>query len=170
MAKTPLQAPPIRKDGLQIDEKRKFQQTFWTVERVAWAVFVLILFLTVLGLTGSGGFFATASRTIDTGRLEYPRVSRWEASSEFRVAFSGGAETHRLAIEPIFFEYLEVEGIQPQPERSFTSADGVVMEFAAEQGAPVNVILYYRPLRPGYFNYNLRMDDAATSLSMVVLP
>src|SRR5690606_25597894 len=78
MAKTQLQGPPIRKDGLQIDERRHFQEIFWTVERFAWIIFALILLLALLGLTGSGGYFAKTTQTLDAGTAEYARFSRWE--------------------------------------------------------------------------------------------
>lgn len=170
MAKTQLQGPPIRKDGLQIDERRHFQEIFWTVERFAWIIFALILLLALLGLTGSGGYFAKTTQTLDAGTAEYARFSRWEASDEMRFTFNAGAGTHRLTIEPAFYEYLQVEGVQPAPERAFFNEDGLVMEFAAEQGAPLSAVLYYRPLRPGYLSYRVVLDGSAADLATVVLP
>lgn len=170
MAKTDTQEPPLREDGLQLQENRSFQRIFWTVERCAWIAFGLVLVLALSGLTGSGGYFATATAVLPTGTVEYSRVSRWEASDEFRVTFNGGRDTHRLTIEPVFFEYLQLEGIQPQPVRSLGSRDGVVLEFAAEDGAPVEAVIYVRPLYAGYLNYRVALDGAATSLRSVILP
>lgn len=170
MAKTQLQGPPIRKDGLQIDERRHFQEIFWTVERFAWIIFALVLLLALLGLTGSGGFFAKATETLDTGTAEYARFSRWEASDEIRFTFNGGAGMHRLAVEPVFFDYFQMEGVQPAPQRAFFNQDGLVMEFAAEQGAPVDAVLYYRPLKPGYLSYRVVLDGTDANLATIVLP
>ncbi|WP_011582823.1 MULTISPECIES: hypothetical protein [Chelativorans] len=165
-----MQVPPVRKDGLQLEEKRNFHRLFWIVERVAWVVFALILILALAGLTGSGGYFSTATQSLSTGQVEHPRIARWEASDELRVSFEGGAEKHRLDISYSFFEYFEVEGIQPEPERMLTLPDGVAMEFAAEEGAPAKVIVYTRSLHAGRVSYRIALDGASTDASTLILP
>ncbi|WP_173933551.1 hypothetical protein [Chelativorans sp. Marseille-P2723] len=165
-----LHEPPLRKDGLQLQEHRSFQNVFWTVERIAWITFALMLVLAILGLTGSGGYFAKANATLPAGSAEYPRVSRWETSDEFRVMFEAGGETRRLTIGNPFFKYFQIEGVQPQPERSRSVQHGVMMEFAADEGAPVDVTFYVRSLRPGIANYRVGLDGADTLLRTVILP
>jgi hypothetical protein len=165
-----MQAPPIRDDGLQVEDKRRLQRFFWSLERIAWAVFALVLLLAILGLTGSGGYFARATATFPAGEADYPQVSRWEASDELIIRFSEGADTRRLTLSPEFFYYFEVGGMQPEPERSFTGGNGVVMEFSAEQGAPVNVAIYVRALHPGKVDYRIGLDGDAAAASTIILP
>jgi len=165
-----MQAPPIRKDGLQLDEKRKLHRAFWAVERVAWVTFALVLVLALAGLTGSGGPLSKVTVGFPAGEAEYPRVARWEASDELLVRFNSGAETRRLALDHSFFEYFEVEGVQPEPERTLTSHDGVVMEFSAQQSAPVKVIIYLRALHAGLVNYRIGLDDSMADASTMILP
>ncbi|WEX09578.1 hypothetical protein [Chelativorans sp. AA-79] len=165
-----MQAPPIRKDGLQLEEKRKFHRFFWAVERGAWAVFALFLLLALAGLTGSGGYFSRITAALPTGKADYPRVARWEASDEMRASFAGGADTHRLILDPVLFEYFEIQGIQPEPERMVTGPDGVAMEFEAEEQAPVEVILYLRALHAGFPEYRITLDGAQVEASTLILP
>ncbi|WP_051469695.1 hypothetical protein [Chelativorans sp. J32] len=165
-----MQVPPIREDGLQLSEKRKFHRIFWTTERVAWIVFALILGLALLGLTGAGGYWSRITQTLPTGQVEYPRVTRWESTDEFRASFNGGAETHRLSLGYSFFENFEVEAIQPEPERTLTLPEGVVMEFAAGEGAPVNVIIHTRSLHSGLIDYRVALDGAGVEASILILP
>jgi len=165
-----MQAPPIRKDGLQLDEKRKFHRAFWVVERIAWVAFALVLVLALTGLTGSGGPLSKVTVSFPAGEADHPRVARWEASDELLVRFNGGAETRRLALDHSFFEYFEVEGVQPEPERTLTGPDGVVMEFSAEQSAPIRVIIYLRALHAGLVNYRIGLDDSTAEASTIILP
>jgi len=165
-----MQVPPIRDDGLQLDEKRNFHRVFWIVERVAWVVFAFILVLALLGLTGSGGYLSRITQTLSTGEVEYPRVTRWQATDELRASFKGGAQTHRLSLGYSFFESFEVEAIQPEPERTVTLPEGVAMEFAAEEGAPVNVTLHMRSLHSGWVNYRLDLDGDGVDASILILP
>ncbi|WP_309084295.1 hypothetical protein [Chelativorans sp.] len=165
-----MQAPPVRDDGLQLDERRHLQRAFWSVERFAWVVFALVLLLAIAGFTGSGGYFSKAEAAFPAGQIEYPRVARWEASDEVSVSFNGGADRHRLTFDHTFFEYFEAEGIHPEPERMTTGPDGVVMEFAAEEQAPVKVILYLRAMHPGLAQYRVGLDGSAAGASTLVLP
>lgn len=49
------EVPPIRPDGLQLDEHRQFQERFWTIERAAWIVFGMIVIAALAGAFGAGG-------------------------------------------------------------------------------------------------------------------
>ena len=46
--------PNVRSDGLQLDEHRRFQERFWSIERLAWCAFALIVIIALLGGFGSG--------------------------------------------------------------------------------------------------------------------
>jgi hypothetical protein len=165
-----VQAPPIRDDGLQLNEHREFQRTFWFIQRCAWMVFAFILLLVLAGLSGAGGHLSTATVTMATGQIEYPRISRWQSEDEFTVTFGVGNDIHRLTLSPIFFEYFEVDGVQPQPQRTVASRDGTTLEFAAEAAAPAQVTLYLRGLRPGFPRYSVALDGLATDVSTAILP
>jgi hypothetical protein len=165
-----VQAPPIRDDGLQLEEQRAFQKIFWITERCAWALFSLLLLLVLAGFTGAGGYLATARITTGTIEVEYPRISRWESSEELTVKFPAGSASHRLSLGPAFFEYFEIESAQPQPERTLATRDGTTLIFSAEEAAPTEVILYLRALHPGFPRYSVAADGVVSDLSTTILP
>ena len=165
-----MHVPPVRSDGLQIEEQRSFQQAFWTFERCAWLTFALVLVLALAGLTGAGGYFATATSPLSAGNVEYPRISRWESSDEVKVTFNRGRSSHQLTLAPVFLQYFEVEGIEPQPERATTTPEGTVLEFSGHQHAAMTVVVYVRALRPGIATYSIGLDGTATRVSTVILP
>ncbi len=165
-----MQAPPVRDDGLQIQERRSFQSVFWTIERCAWFAFAVILLLAIAGLTGSGGYFAMATASYSSGKVEYPRVARVGTSDKISVTFNSEAETHRLTLDPAFYESFQVEGIQPQPERSAGTSEGIAMEFAAQPDASLEVVIYIRALRPGLAGFTAALDGAGEDLTTMVMP
>jgi hypothetical protein len=118
MTKSEPQTPRVRPDGLQIEEKRGFQERFWIVERGAWIVFALIILLALLGFSGGGGYFSRGVVAAGEAEIDHPRISRWEASDEFRVTLREERERHRIEIQRPFSGYFQIEDIQPQPERA----------------------------------------------------
>jgi hypothetical protein len=163
---------PIRDDGLQLEEHRRFQERFWTAERWAWAIFGLILIVGLAGLAGGGGFLAHTTITTEAGKVDYPRVARWESSDEVTVTFSSAAEEHRLTLSPQFSRYFQIEDIQPLPDRSLVSPAGEVMVLrSAGGGPPSKVVLHLRAQRPGLARYDVSLDGGdPVGLATVVLP
>jgi hypothetical protein len=163
--------PAVRPDGLQMNEKRGFQETFWKVERIAWVVFGALVLLALVGFTGSGGFFSTTRHTIAEGAVTYPRVSRWDTADEVKITFFNGATNHRLEFQEPFASFFRIEDIQPRPQSSTAAKDGSVFEFAGEKGATVHVTLHIRAAHPGFMDAGVRIDGSEpVPLSTFVLP
>jgi len=162
---------PIRDDGLQLEEHRDFQERFWTFERWAWVGFGLILLAALAGLGGGGGVLAHTTITSEAGKVDYPRVARWESADEVTVTFGSPREEHRLTLSPQFSQYFQIEDIQPLPERSLTSPAGEAMVFRSENGPPSKVVLHLRPQRPGLASYEVSLDGGdPVGVTTVVLP
>jgi hypothetical protein len=161
---------PIRPDGLQLEEPREFQKRFWIAERIAWIIFALIIMLALLGFTGAGGPFSRTSVEIAGASLDYPRVSRWQTSDELRVTLPPGNEERRLTFAPAFYESFQVEGIEPQPESQISTAKGIEMTFAADADAPALIVIYVRPLHPGFPSFAVGLNGNDQRISSVILP
>jgi hypothetical protein len=171
MAGQPISTPSIREDGLQLEEHRHFQERFWTAQRVAWVVFGLFLLAALLGFTGAGGPFSRTTATVAGGIVDYPIISRWQAADEMVVRFAPGPEERRLRLSTTFADALQIEGIQPEPERSLAGPEGAELTFATQPGAAAEVTIHVSPLGPGYFSFDVGIDDGApATLGTLVLP
>lgn len=171
MSGSQVKAPAIRDDGLQLEEHRAFQERFWSLQRVAWVLFGLLLLAALLGLTGSGGPLSRAQVALEGGTIDYPRIARWEAADEVIVRFAPGAEQHRLTLSSGFADALQIEGIQPEPESSAAGADGAVLTFATAAGEAAEVTIHVTPLQPGYSTFAVQIDDGAPeTLGVLALP
>src|SRR3546814_4740948 len=92
----------------------------------------LVLVAALLGLFSTGPLSSTTARDA-TGsvRIEYDRFERSLAPSTLHVAFSaaGANDTVSLRFSRSYLEAIQIERIQPEPQRSLADADGVVFVF-----------------------------------------
>src|SRR3546814_10863353 len=99
-----LDQPSIRPDGLQVEDHRGYQEKLWTVERAAWIVFIVITLAAALGATGAGGPLSRQVAVTEHGRIDYPRIARWQASDELTIEFaarSGRSEEHTSELQSL---------------------------------------------------------------------
>lgn len=165
-----LDQPAIRPDGLQLQDHRSYQEKLWTVERFAWIVFILITLAALLGATGAGGPISRQMAVTEPGRIDYPRIARWQASDELTVEFAATAGPRRLRLSPEFARSFQVEGVQPTPERVEATPEGQEMHFAAADG-PAQVVMHLRPQSPGLARYRASLNGGeALELWTLILP
>lgn len=163
-------APPIRPDGLQLDENRRYQERLWAAERWAWGVFVAITLAAALGLTGAGGPLSRTLIAVAGGEVDAPRIARWQAANDLKVRFASDGSERRLLLSPQFLHSFQIESMQPQPQRVTTSSSGQTIHFAASSG-PAEAVLHLRPQSPGLVRYRVAVDGSAPAeLSTLILP
>lgn len=164
--------PPARKDELQLEEHRAFQERFWAAERVAWVGFGLIMIAALAGLTGSGGPLAAVTADLGGAELKMPRLARWEAADEIVVRFDPGGPAQRsVTLDADFAHRFQIEDIQPQPSAAETTAQGHRLIFDVPSGGPAEVVLHVRAFSPGPASFGVRADGGAPRRTTVfVLP
>lgn len=162
-------APPVRPDGLQLDEDRRYQERLWTAERWAWGFFILITLAALLGATGAGGLLSRHQVITAAGDINAPRVARWQTPDHLEVRFTAGG-AHTLLLSPEFSRTFQVEAIRPQPERMVSGPDGQLVYLAGDEG-PAETFLYLTPRNPSHSQYSIVLDGAApVALSTLTLP
>lgn len=170
MAGPEPQAPTIRKDGLQLDEKRRFQEWFWTTERWAWVLFALLTLLALAGLTGGGGYLSRTTASLGPAQADYPRITRWEATDEIIITLDGHRPEHQVELGQPFSSYFQIEDVQPMPEHSIAAQDAEVMQFRGGEGSPARIILHLRALHPGVARFDLSVNGSPTEATTLILP
>ncbi|MCA1368535.1 hypothetical protein I6F15_14145 [Bradyrhizobium sp. BRP14] len=166
-----MDQPPVRDDGLQLEEHREFQESFWRVERIAWIGFGCILLLAVLGMTGSSGYFARQALAFEGGLVEVPRFSRWQASDTLHVSLAAGDGDKRLALTSAFFQTFQVEDIEPPPLFTEGEGDGTVYHFKSPTPQPLALTFHVRSQRPGSVVYKVSVNgEPMRSVRTIVWP
>ena len=158
-------APVPRRGDLQIGEDVDFLRRAWRVQRVGWALLVLILLAALLGLTGTGPLSqATAGSEGGPVRVEYERFVRANAVTDLRVRLGPGVPREgraRLWFDRQYLHKVEVTGVVPEPESVEVSPDRVTYVFlAAEGGGPVELAFDLKPMRFGSWSGRMGAGDA----------
>lgn len=161
---------PVRADGLQLEEHRDWQRGVWRAERVGWAGFALVISLALAGVTGRGGWLATAETRMATAAVEAPHFARRGEQGMLSVTLFGGAGTHSVQIGGDMLEHWKVEGILPQPMQSVASGEGLAMQFGTFGPAPHRLRFHLRARTAGMARGAVTVDGAAAEIRSLILP
>lgn len=165
-----LAIPPVRPDGLQLDEPRERQRRYWRLQRIAWWCFGAVMLVAVLGLTGSGGVFHKQTIEFAAATVEVPRVSRWEGSDGLSITFQGPGDSHDVTITQPFFDRFMIERIQPEPDRTLLRPQAQAMTFPADDAPPHQVRFDIRAMHFGWTSFAMTIAGETRQISLLVLP
>lgn len=165
-----LDIPPIRPDGLQLDEPRERQRRYWRVQRIAWWAFGGVMLLAILGLTGSGGMFHKQTVDFAAASVEIPRVTRWEGSDDLSITFREPGDSHEITMSQPFFDRFMIERIQPEPDRTVLRPAAQAMTFPAADAPPHEVKFDIRAMHFGWTGFDMTIAGETRRINLVVLP
>lgn len=136
--------------GLEIDQDLALERRGWVIERVSWALMLLVVLAALLGLFGRGVLsHASAADARGTLRVEYERFARVRAPATMRVHVAPDAargDTVVVWLDRAYVEHVEVVRVLPDPDRVTLDGDRVEYRFAAPQRPqPVTVTLDLEP-------------------------
>jgi hypothetical protein len=142
-----------------IRENMAFQRRTWIIQRVGWLALAAIAIAALLGLFGGGAL----SKRVATGpgtSIEYERFERYSRVASFTIRFTDGQRTERrLHLNSAFQRSFDIASILPTPTRSETTADGLVLTFAAAPPVTGQVVIWANPRDYGSLELSARVDD-----------
>ncbi len=161
-------------DAIAVGEDLKFQERWWTFERIAWSLFVLILIADVLGVFGEGLLAKAQIKDPGTGMfVNYVRVARAGTPAKIEIQFGPDAVVGgkvRLFVSDSVVKELGAQRVIPQPESSAVAEGGLVYTFPAGN-PPGEVDFELEPGSPGVRNFRLQIPGKpVVSARVVVMP
>lgn len=142
---------PITPSDLQKPDALRSQRREWTAERTGWSIFAVVLALGALGGFG-GGPLAHASRSSGAVNLEFDRFVRHGVPTSFRLSIGPEAvidDRIRVAIDLEFLDGVAIQDIRPTPLSSSSSADRLLLDFAAPLAGSSAITVELKPGRAG---------------------
>ena len=137
----------------------------WRVERIAWATIALVLLATLLGVFGDGPVSHARSGSADTVELEYDRLLRAAAPTEYRLSVQPSLATDgrfSVRIDQSLVDMMQLDSIVPEPEAVTAGAGYTEFSFRVAPGpdAPAHVVLQFQPATFGRFVGELSVEGA----------
>jgi hypothetical protein len=160
-----LRQPDARREGdvvaeqsrhgdLEIRHDPSFEGRTVAVQLVGWAVMALVVLAALLGLFGNGPL---SSATVEGGalRVEYDRFLRHQAPQQLRLRLEVEGGQVRVWLNAEYLEHIQIEHIEPRPERVEVGPDGQTFTFLVEESA--TVVLHFVPERVGRLTARIRL-------------
>lgn len=126
---------------LEIEQNISFQKFFWTVERVAWAIFFIIVALSLFGFVGNG-MLSDTTRHSSNLSVTYERIYRQNSPTQFLFDLK---ESQTLFFSQDFLQNYQIEQITPAPNSIQINKNFYIYHFSG----PTKVTFNIRPQEMG---------------------
>lgn len=159
-------------DAVAIGEDLRFQERWWTFEKIIWSVFLIVLLADVLGVFGRGWLSKAKCGGPEAGiRVDFERVLRASTPSIMDIHVDADAVqngTVKLYVSDTVVKQLGAQRIAPQPERSEIGNKGLTYTFPVN-GTPAEVQIALEPSFPGVHTFVLQVPGKALLNERVVV-
>ncbi|WP_419804605.1 hypothetical protein [Terriglobus sp.] len=162
-------------NAVAVGEDLRFQERWWTFERIVWSVFALILLADVLGVFGRGWLAKAELKNENSGmQVKYERVQRAMTPSVVSIQFLPAAVHNgnvQLYVSNSVVKDLGESRVIPEPEHSTIGDGGVLYSFPTQGREPLTVDLELQSSFPGVHPFTLQVPGMqATGSRVVVMP
>ncbi|MGN6134744.1 MAG: hypothetical protein ACTHOU_09595 [Aureliella sp.] len=143
------------KSDIQLETDDRFQDNEWRIQRIGWTIWIGLLVAAMLGLLGPGLFSQTRSLSSDRSlAVTYDRFVHFHHPTTLVLSFEQALpaqEQLELTIDHALLDQIDIQRIDPEPEQSTLSSEGVTYRFrkdaALRSGKLILHIDYDRPGR-----------------------
>jgi hypothetical protein len=151
------------KPPIQIRQDLPFHHRQWIVQRIGWGLGAVVLLLAIGGLFGGGPLSHVRAGSASL-RVEYQRFIRRDSPAEIRIEVQPtGSEEIHLAVSRDYLHALRIDSMLPDPERTDTTGQDVVLVFRVEPKAETaRITLNVTPLHVGTLRGRIRALDSPT--------
>lgn len=130
---------PQRVGDLEIYQDLRFQEREWTVQRVGWAIMLLVILLALLGLFGTGPI-STGNADAGDGAIAagYERFVRHDGRTTLTLEVDGSQAQDgeiQVWVSRDYIDAMQVEQISPQPSETIAADDRLVYTFPIDDTA-----------------------------------
>jgi hypothetical protein len=143
------------------------------VERITWSALAILIVLGLFGLFANGPSTETAAAYKDgTIAVEFQRFAHKTALSRFTIRVKPASpQGTRLRLGPAFFDYYDIELLEPRPLHSSAGAAGLDLTFAASDAGDLAVHLAARAKRFGIAAIAIDVEgQSGVSFTQLIYP
>lgn len=158
---------PQRVGDLEIYQDLRFQEREWTVQRVGWALMLLVILLALLGLFGTGPI-STGNAEAGDGAIAagYERFVRHDGRTTLTLEVDGSQAIEgelRVWLTSDYLAAVQIEQVSPQPSETIADGDRLVYVFPIDDTASsLTVSFSLRPQDMGWLSGEAGVPDGPT--------
>ena len=156
---------PIHRIGdLEINQDLSVQERMWKIQRVGWAIMLVVIFLGLIGLFGHGPISWTSAGNKAQGFwVEYERFVRNQSQSTLLIHLPtmNGSDRVSFWLNDTFVAGVEIQHMTPAPRATAEMDHGVLYEIdLVDKQEQVLIILPLIHQRSGWLAGELRSPGA----------
>jgi hypothetical protein len=133
--------------GIDLENHESLQRTEWRTQRVGWFAWCGIIVAACLGLLGSGPLSAARNATADGSvAVAYDRFLRYHDPTALRITLGGplpAGDELEVKLGRNLLNRVQIQRIEPEPERASLAGDGVVYTFILSDSAKSSEIVFH---------------------------
>ena len=169
-----MSQPHARIGDLEIDQDLSLQARMWRIQRVGWAIMLVIVLLALAGLFGRGPASKTSAGDAD-GPLwvEYERFGRYQSSTVLQIHLQRVTTPgpRQVWISNTYLSGVEIQHIIPDPIAAKMSDGGLLFEIGtadADEAGPLTLYLQFQKM--GVLAGDVRSGGAPVRINQFVYP
>ena len=165
-----------RVGDLEVTQDLDFEHRAWSVQRISWIIFSLIMGAAFLGLLGEGPLSAaTAGGDGAPLQVQYGRFVRHRGTTQMEIKLQPGAvqsDEARVWVDREYLNGVELHNVLPEPESVEAGPDRYMYVFKlSEPGGGANINFDLMPVRTGIRNVQVGLEGGPElSFTQVVWP
>ena len=157
----------IKTTSLELEDEIKLHQTGWNIQRVGWAVILLLLVASALGLFGSG--LLSSKALSDNGNtVTFEKIARFESPMHLRVYAKSNNGHIVVSIPQSYLKEIELDKIVPEPVSQRLENELAIFTFEATDLSLIDFFLI--PEKAGQVKAVIRVNDSDFSISHFIYP
>ncbi len=164
-----------RVGDMDLGQDLTFQRRSWRVQRVGWALWLLVLIAAAAGLLGEGPLSDATIGARGLFQVQYERLVRHGAPVLLELHLEPGAvqgDEARVWIDKAYLQGMQIQTMYPEPESVEARADGMTYVFKLDEpGEPASIIFNVTYDSIGLQHGQVALNDGApVSFSQFVYP
>ena len=153
--------------SLQIQEDIDLHIKGWIFQRMGWALLLIILVCSLLGLFGNG-ILSEEIIVKDESSIMFERYARRDNDAEMKIWTPQSSGTIKVSLSPVFTKNFKVENMSPEPREQMIKNGFATYEFAAQEQAEITFFLTAR--QAGNVQSTVIVNDTEFQLKQFIYP
>lgn len=148
---------------LESERDKRQRNLEWRLQRIAWAMFAVILAAVMLGLIGRGGPLSKRAVATPDGSflMQYNRFVRKHSPDELRVTVHAQADTAAITIDSGYAESMKIDKVMPEPRRVIGGNGSITYVFDTVPGSQMRATFHIEPEELGSLQGSVSSGAAA---------